>query len=140
MAAVSSIVIGYGETPAPDITSVPVVTFTVAQVSPALVNYEERSSGVYMLYARQSLGWRLPTAKSKLHRVSFKYSTPLNRPVVDANANTTNIVAGSIQASLEFIIPTLATQGERIVFYRQLVQSLLHAEHQESIYFLDFPY
>jgi hypothetical protein len=138
MSAVSALAVGTDSVPAKGTTSP--VAWSITQVSPTLVSFNDITTGIYSLYPTFSIGWRLPTAKSKLHRVTFKKVTPLDRPVVDAGSNTTHVVAGTIQATIDIVIPTLATSAERTEFYRQLIQILLDAQPKAAISDLNFPY
>lgn len=140
MSAVTALAVGTDSLPAAGTTSP--VAWAVAQVSPNLVAFEDRTLSIYELYPKFSIGWRLPSGKSKLHRVTFKKTTPLDRPVVDAGSNTTHVVAGTIQANIEIIIPTVATTAERLEFMRSLIQCLLQSSSniRGSVASLDFPF
>lgn len=138
MSAISALAVGTDAVPAKGTTSP--VAYSVEKNQPNIVSWSDRAGAIYSLNGIVGLGWRFPTTKSKLHRVTITYTKPLDRPVTDAGANTTHIVAGNINLRMDLVIPTLATSAERTEFFRAMIQVLLDAQFKSAVADLNFPY
>jgi len=134
---ISSLAVGTDAIPSKGTTSP--VSYPVEKASPTLVGWSDFAGAIFALNKTASIGWRYPTAKSKLHRVTYVISTPLDRPVTDAGSNTTHVVAGTLNCKMEFVIPTLATSAERSEFLRRVVQTILDSQFEAAVTNLSFP-
>jgi len=122
----SDLAIGTDAVPSKGTTSP--VAWSVYQRENNLVVWKDTTLSIYSLFPTVTISWRLPTAKSQVTRVTYKYKQPVDRPTVDSASNTTHKVIGNIQYLLEVIVPQESTASERSAALRIFIQSLLDAQ------------
>lgn len=112
------------------------VTWNVAAVNANLVEFENRASGVYLLYPRTTFGWKRPTATVSRHKLTFKLAIPIVRLAPDG---ITNISVGTILYVIDATLPTLATNAELAEANRVFIQTLLDSQFKDAFGALSFP-
>jgi hypothetical protein len=138
MATITDLAIGTDNVPSKGTTSP--VTWKVFDTGANKVTWRNTTSTIYSLFPSISLGWRQPTAKSKLTRATVKFIYPIDRPTVDSASNTTHNVVGSIQFNVEAIFPTITTQTERNEAQREFMQAMLDAQFLNVLCGYSFPF
>jgi hypothetical protein len=130
----SNLAIGTDAVPAKGTTTP--VTWNVAAVSSSLVEFENRTSGVYLLYPRTTLGWKRPSASVARHKITFRLKVPVIRVGADG---VTDTAAANILYTIDAVLPTLATNAELTEAYRIFIQTLLDGQMKDAFGGLVFP-
>jgi hypothetical protein len=137
MTTLANFAVGTDAIPAKGTTS-PVTWYVYSRNFNQII-WKETSSTIYTLYKTASVGWRLPTAKSKLTRVNYKLVIPVDRPTVDSASNTTHNVVGNIQVAIETIMPAIATSAEKQEAVRIALQQFLDSQVYLTLSGSSFP-
>lgn len=136
MSAVADIVLNDG-------AATPVAhTFKPTNVSPNLVTYHDKSSGVIAGYPKITLGNRLPSRENGNYKASGRINLPVLETAATASSGFTPgpTVAYSLSAAVDAIIPARATLAERQDLYAFASNLLAHAVFGELVKDMDLPY
>lgn len=136
MAAVANIVLADGQgTPVNH-------TFVPTQVSPDLVTYHDKATGIAAGYPRVTIGRRLASRENSNVKTSSRVYLPVLETVATASSGFTPgpTVAYSLAGNVDVAIPDRATAAERADLYAYLKNLVAHAVFGSAVKDMDFPY
>lgn len=126
MSQASAITINDGQT-------TPVATtFNPESVTPALSSFADRSGGIAMAFRRLRISNVFANGKSTINRARYGVELPVTQIV-----NGQTVVARTLRANVELILPDGCTDAERKDLYAFLKNGLNHSLVQGAMRDLD---
>lgn len=98
------------------------VTFSPEKVTPEVSVFADRSLGVSLGFPRLRLAFSPATSNRATNRSSFEVSMP-----VVADVDGVSVVAHTLRAKVDFILPDGCTDAQRKDLYAFVVNGLAHA-------------
>lgn len=117
-------------------------TFNPTKVTPDLVTYHDKVSGVMAGFPSITLGNRLPSGKNGNYKASARLRVPVLETAATAASGFTPgpTVAYSLTAALDCVIPERATLNERKDLYAYIKNLAAHAVFGSLTKDMDLPY
>ena len=136
MAAVANIVINDGQ-------ATPVAhTFEPTRVSPNLVSYHDKVSGVFAGYPSISLGNRVPNKQNANYKASARIRLPVLETAAPATSGFTPgpTVAYALSGNVDCVIPDRATDAEKADLEAYLQNLISQAVSGDLVTEMALPY
>lgn len=108
------------------------VTFSPERVSPDLSTFSDKSGGVAIGFKRLTLSTLFTNSKRKVNRSRLAVDLPVISVV-----NGVSVVAYTLRANVELILPDAATDANRKDLYAYLYNGLNHALVKPALRDLD---